>query len=216
MTLVARWKPGGWTAPFGIALGVFLLADEASWWAYLLATHSELSLRYSLPLQLCEVGGVVTALALWLRRQLLVELAYFWGLSGSLIAVLTPDLPQHWPSFPYLQYYAGHGAAIAAAAFLVFGLGIRPAPWAPLRVLALTALLAGVIGAVDAATGGNYMYLRAKPAVGPTPLDLFGPWPWYLIPAVATAVLAVALLQLPFWLSRPPPPPRPAPPPARR
>jgi hypothetical integral membrane protein (TIGR02206 family) len=177
------------------------VADQAAWWTYLLVTHAPLSLRDSLPLQLCEIGGLVTAAALWLRRRLLVELAYFWGLSGALVAVLTPDLKQGWPSFLFLQYYSGHGAAIAAACFLVFGLGIQPGRWAPLRVLALTVLLALAVGAVDAATGGNYMYLRAKPSSGPTPLDLFGPWPWYLLPATAVAVLAVALLQLPFWLS---------------
>lgn len=200
LTLAARLRPGPWIKPFALGLGAFLILAEISWWTYLYVTHAPFSMAYSLPLQLCEIGALVTALALWLRTRLLVELAYFWGMAGALIAVLTPDVAGHWPAFPFVQYFAGHGAAIAASCFLVFGLRLEPRRWAPAWVLLLTGLLALAVYGADVVTGGNYMYLRAKPTSGPTPLDVFGPWPWYLLPGTAVAVLAVLILQLPFWL----------------
>src|SRR5205823_117635 len=53
----------------------------------------------SLPVQRCDVAGFVAAAALLWRELVLVEVAYFWGLGGTLQAVLTPDLKDHFPSF---------------------------------------------------------------------------------------------------------------------
>ena len=50
-----------------------------------------------------------------------VELLYFWGLTASLQATLTPDLGQNFPSVYYFTYFAYHVGAIAAALLLVFG-----------------------------------------------------------------------------------------------
>ena len=188
--IAARKNPGLWIK----ALAVVLVVDEVSWWVFLLAGGQPGSrLAWSLPLQLCDVGIFVAGFALWFRRQWLVEVTYFWGLTGTLQALLTPDLPQHFPSYPYLQYYIAHGGVVAAALLLVFGLGLHPRRFAVARGLAITAAYTAFVGLVDAATGANYMYLRSKPAT-PTLLDVMGPWPWYVVWAgVVALVLFFAL-----------------------
>jgi hypothetical integral membrane protein (TIGR02206 family) len=184
--IAARKRPGVWIN----ALAVVLVVDEVSWWVYLLAGGQPGSrLAQSLPLQLCDAGIFVAGFALWFRRQWLVELTYFWGLTGTLQALLTPDLPQHFPSYPYFQYYIAHGGVVAAALLLVFGLGRHPKRFAWLRALAITVGYTAFAGLVDALTGANYMYLRNKPAT-PTLLDVMGPWPWYIL---AGGVVAVVL-----------------------
>ena len=123
LVVLARRRPGAWLRWMAVAL----VAVELSWWAYVAAggvPGSELA--YSLPLQLCDAAIFVAAAALWTRRQLIVELTYFWGLAGTIQALLTPDLPQHFPSYPYFQYYLAHGGVVAAALLLVIGLQIRP------------------------------------------------------------------------------------------
>src|SRR5207247_899820 len=96
-----------------------LVVDEVSWWLYLLGGGQPGStFAYSLPLQLCDVAIFIAAAALWTRNRLLVEVTYFWGLAGTSQAMLTPDLPQHFPSYPYFQYYIAHGGVIAAALIL--------------------------------------------------------------------------------------------------
>lgn len=181
----ARKNSGAWIK----ALAVVLVVDEVSWWIFLLAGGQPGSrLEQSLPLQLCDTGIFVAALALWFRRQWLVELTYFWGLAGTIQALLTPDLPQHFPTYPYFQYYVAHGGVVAASLLLVFGLGLYPSRFAVARVVAITVAYAAFVGLVDALTGANYMYLRSKPPT-PTLLDAMGPWPWYIAAAGAIALV---------------------------
>ena len=183
-------------------LAVVLVVDEVSWWAYLLLGGVPGSLlAQSLPLQLCDTAIFITAAALWTRRPLLVEVTYFWGLAGTVQALLTPDLPQHFPSYPYWQYYIAHGGVVASALVLVVGLQIHPRPWAVLKVAALTIAYAALVGAIDLVTGANYMYLRAKPPTA-TLLDVLGPWPWYIGTAALIGFALLALLDAPFRLVR--------------
>ena len=193
---VARRRPGAWLRVFALVL----LADELSWWVFLAAGGGEPGQRVQpLPLQLCDVAILVAAAALWTRRQALVEVTYFWALAGTIQALLTPDLPQHFPSYPYLQYYVAHGGVVAAALVLVVGLRLHPRPWAVVRVAGLTVAYTAFVGVVDAVTGADYMFLRGKPP-SPTPLDLLGPWPVYIFGAALVGLVLFAVLDAPFRL----------------
>jgi len=197
---IVRRLPGRWTNVAAAMIALAIVATELSWQPYVLANRSW-SVAFSLPVQLCDVGGFVAAAALLWRQALLVEIAYFWGLGGTLQALLTPDLHDHFPSFPYFQFYATHDLVVLAALFLVIGLGLRPRSGAVRRIFLLTLAFAAVIGLIDLVTGGNYMYLRQVPAQGSL-LGLMGPWPWYVVLAAPLALIVLTLLDLPFWLSR--------------
>src|SRR5438445_8399175 len=167
----ARARPGAWIRLFAAVLVV----DEVSWWLYLLGGGQPGStFAYSLPLQLCDVAIFIAAAALWTRNRLLVEVTYFWGLAGTIQALLTPDLPQHFPSYPYFQYYIAHGGVIAAALILVIGLRLQPRRWAVAGVGGLTVAYAALVGFVDAVTGADYRCLRSKPPSATLP-DFPGP-----------------------------------------
>jgi hypothetical integral membrane protein (TIGR02206 family) len=200
LCLAARNAPGRWTDVVGAIMAVALVVAELSWQPYTLATHTW-SIAASLPVQLCDVAGFVVAAALLWRRLLLVEMAYFWGLGGTLQALLTPDLKDHFPSFPYLQFYVTHDLVILAALFLVVGLALQPRRGAVRRIFLLTVGFAIVVGLIDLVTGGNYMYLRQVPVSGSL-LDLMGPWPWYIAAGAALTLVVLAVLDAPFRLSR--------------
>ena len=200
LCIAARRAPGRWTTAVAATIAVAIIISELSWQPYVLANHSW-SAAFSLPVQLCDVGGFVAAAALLWRRILLVEIAYFWGLGGTLQALLTPDLRDHFPSFPYLQFYATHDLVVLAALFLVIGLGLRPRTGAVRRIFLLTLAFAAVIGLIDLITGGNYMYLRQVPAHGSL-LSLMGPWPWYIALGVLLTLMVLTVLDVPFWSAR--------------
>ena len=196
LVLAARWRRGGWLK----VLAVLLVADEASWWLYMALGGGEPGQRAQpLPLQLCDVAVLVAAAALWTRQQLLAEVTYFWALAGTVQALLTPELPQHFPTYPYFQYYVAHGGTVGAALILVVGLRMAPRAWAVAWVAGITIAYAAFVGVVDAVTGADYMFLRAKPDT-PTLLDDLGPWPWYILSATALGLALFAILDAPFRL----------------
>jgi hypothetical integral membrane protein (TIGR02206 family) len=201
LVVLARLRPGAWIRVFAAVIAI----DEVSWWAWLFAGRQPgATLEDSLPLQLCDVAIVVATLALWTRNRLLVEWTYFWALAGTVQALVTPDLPAHFPAYPYFQYYVAHGGVVAAALILVVGLRLAPRPWAVARVFSITVAYAAAVGLIDHLLGANYMYLRAKPP-SPTLLDAFGPWPVYILVSAAVAVVLFAVLDAPFRLLRPRP-----------
>ena len=150
---------------------------------------------FNLPLHLSDVVAMFTPIALWTRRPLLVEILYFWALTASLQAVLTPDLNQTFPSVFYFTYFVTHCGAVVAACLLVFGHRIRLRPDAVRRAFIATLIMAAVAGTANVITGGNYMYLRAKPSQASL-LDRMGPWPVYILSAALLALVLFALLAL--------------------
>ena len=118
---------------------------------------------------------------------------------GIFEALLTPDLRDHFPSFPYLQFYATHDLVVLAALFLIVGLGLHPRPGSVRRIFLLTLAFTVAIALIDLVTGGNYMYLRRVPAGGSL-LSLMGPWPWYIVVGAVVALVVLALLDAPFRL----------------
>jgi hypothetical integral membrane protein (TIGR02206 family) len=199
LCVAARRTPGRWIDAVAAVIALVLVVAELSWQPYVLANHAW-SLNASLPVQLCDVAGFIAAAALLWRQRLFVELAYFWGLGGTVQALLTPDLKDHFPSFPYLQFYATHDLVVLAALFLVIGLGLQPRPGAVRRIFLLTLAFVALVAMIDLATGGNYMYLRQVPASGSL-LSLMGPWPWYIGASAVVAFAVLAVLDAPFRVS---------------
>lgn len=189
----ARRHGDEWAVPVarGLALCI-LVAYVTEHLTY--ALRGEWTTRVNLPLQLTDAVTLVSVAALWFpRATLLVELLYYWALSASLQAVLTPDLGQGFPDALYFSYFATHSGALLAACLLVFGCRRLPRPGAVWRVYGLTAAFAALAAIGTVLTGGNYMFLRRKPAHGSL-LDVMGPWPWYILAAAALGlVLFLAL-----------------------
>jgi hypothetical integral membrane protein (TIGR02206 family) len=152
------------------------------------------SVKYDLPLQLTDLISVTTAVALWTRGRRAAEFVYLWALSASLQATITPDLSWNFPSVFYFTYFDYHIIAVVAGIGLVFGCGLYPRPGAPRRVFAATLGWAAIAAAGDIITGGNYMYLRAKPVNGSL-LSVLGPWPWYIAGIAAVGFVMLLVLQ---------------------
>jgi len=194
-----RRRAHAWVVPVGRALAVVILSGfVCEHLTY--ALRGQWTMEVNLPLQLTDAVTLVSVAALWFPQSaLLVELVYFWALSASLQAVLTPDLGQSFPDLLFFTYFATHSGAIAAACLLVFGARNAPRPGAVWRAYAITVAFAGLAAVGTLLTGGNYMFLRRKPTHGSL-LDLMGPWPVYILVAAALGLiifLALAALARP-------------------
>ena len=150
-----------------------------------------------LPLHFCDFAVLLAIAALLTERQTVSEMLYFWGLSGTVIAMLTPDVDHGFPDTFCISFFSLHGAVAVAAAVVAFGLGVRPRPGANWRIWGLTNLYAAVIAVIDWRAGENFLYLRTKPGE-PSLLDYMGPWPWYILAADALALVIFWVLMIPF------------------
>ena len=71
-----------------------LAALVANYIGYLVFVRrlGQLSWEQMLPMQMCDWAMVVIIVALWTGHRRWFEVAYFWGIGGTLQAVLTPNL----------------------------------------------------------------------------------------------------------------------------
>ena len=196
--LAARRDPGArWITPLCRGLAVLLVASEVAF-RIVKSLDGGLTARGDLPLHLTDAATVVAAIALWFPGAALAfELTYFWAMTATLQALLTPDLRQGFPDYRWWWFFIEHSGVLVAAILMAWGLRRTPRPGAVPRVFAwslgVTALAA--IGTV--AFDGNYMFLRHKPAGGSL-LDVMGPWPWYIVSAAALALALFWLFDRPF------------------
>jgi len=191
-----RRRGDAWAIPVGRGLAVVILAGfVGEQLTYVL--RGAWTAEVNLPLQLTDAVTLAAVAALWRPESpLLVELVYFWALTASLQAVLTPDLGSSFPDPLFVTYFVTHSGAIAAACLLVFGARRTPRPGAVWRTYAVTAVVAAIAAVGTLLTGGNYLFLRRKPAHGSL-LDVMGPWPLYILAAAALGlVLFLALAAL--------------------
>lgn len=199
VAFLARRLPSRHRA-FRLLLAMISASLGLTWYCYRVwGLHQEIA--FSLPLEVCDVALWISVAALLVRTPLLTELAYFWGISGAAMALLTPYLIAPLWSVPTITFLAGHGMILVDVAFLLATGWLRPRRNAWLFALAAINLLALFDSGFDRLTGANYMYLLHKPPIRSL-LDVMGPWPVYIFAADALAAALFLLLQWPF-LKRP-------------
>jgi hypothetical integral membrane protein (TIGR02206 family) len=181
---------------FRISLGTFLLLNELIWYGHNIA-RSWIHVPYGLPLNLCDIVVWITIAAAFTLKPTLVELAYYWGISGSLMAVLTPDLGVPLASYPGVYFFVAHCGVVITIIFLVWGKLARPRTGSVWKALLWLNAYVALIGGFNSIFQTNYFYLCEKPG-SPSLLDYMGPWPWYLLAGELFGVAACWLLWLPI------------------
>jgi hypothetical integral membrane protein (TIGR02206 family) len=183
-----------------ITLGIVLLVDGVGWYVFLAAIGQPV-FPVQLPLEVCNIAVYLIAIVLLTLNEAVFDVAYYWALAGTTMALLTPDLRGPFPSLSTVQYFVAHGIVVSAALYLVWSRLIRPRRGSVLRAMIASNLLALFDGAFDAVFKTDYMYLAVKPQQV-TLLSYLGPWPWYVLAAEPVALALFLLLYCPFWRTK--------------
>jgi len=200
-------RPGGerWGRPIAWTFAAVLVLNQVALLVW--ALMADIQLKDNLPLHLCDVATVTCAAALVWRHRLSYELTYFWGLTGTVQALITPDLEAGFPSPEFFAFEIAHAGLVAAVLFLTLGLNMRPYPRSILRAFLWLQVYAVATAVLNHLLDTNYGYLRHKPAT-PSLLDYLGPWPIYIGSLEALALVLFLLSYLPFavadWMRRHP------------
>jgi hypothetical integral membrane protein (TIGR02206 family) len=154
--------------------------------------------RWSLPLQLTDLATSVAAYALWSQRHWAAALTYYWGLVLSVQALISPVLRgPDFPDYRFLAFWSIHLLVVWAAIYLTWGRRFRPT-WRDYRfVICVTLVWATITLLFNSIAGTNYGFLSRKPTT-PSLLDLFGPWPVYVLVAAALVAMVWALMTWPW------------------
>jgi hypothetical integral membrane protein (TIGR02206 family) len=177
-----------------------MLAGNKLWALHLANTRLNLAWTEKLPMHLCDWAVFLVLVALWSRQRLCREIAYYWGLAGTMQGMLTPDLHFDFPDSFFMTFFLSHAGIVLAVGLLVFGDGFRPT-WRGLWQAYGALLFYGACAAfVNRGLDTNYGYLCRKPATASL-LDHLGPWPWYVAGIAAVAWLQFVLWWLPVGLS---------------
>ena len=152
----------------------------------------------ALPLQLCDWAMFVIIVALWTGNRRWLEIAYFWGIGGTLQAIITPNLRFGFPDIRFISFFVAHSGIIIGIVFLMLVYGFRPGPKALLRTFFWTEVYFVVAFTFDLLTGENYGFLLHKPEAKSL-LSLLSDWrPLYLVQFHLLAFTFFALLYAPF------------------
>lgn len=150
-----------------------------------------------MPLHLCHLALFACVDACITRRQFSYDLAYFWGLGGTVQGLITPGLAMGFPSVEFVLFFLGHSGIVACVIYLTIAFRMRPRWLSVVRASVAILGYALVAGAFNVAFDTNYGFLCAKPETS-TLFDLLGDWPWYLASATGLCLIVFTVLYLPW------------------
>jgi hypothetical integral membrane protein (TIGR02206 family) len=159
-------------------------------------------IKYSLPLQLCDLAAVAAVWALWSYSPAAFALTYFLGLTLTSQAFVSPELTgPDFPSLQFISFFGIHSLVVCAAVYLTWGVGLRP-DWRSYRIAVGVTIGWGLaMFAFNHFEGTNYGFLNSKPLAASL-LDVLGPWPWYLLSELVVGAAAWALITWPWEQGR--------------
>lgn len=169
-------------------------------WYIVFTQMGWITIGNALPLDLCSWAAIATVIALLTGHQKAYELAWFWAMAGTVQGIVTPDIPDDFPSFRFIEFSAFHGGIIAGVLFLTLGRGMRVYARSIPRVIGWSLIYMAAAGLADWLLGVNYGFLRAKPGHASL-FDLMPAWPWYIPVVVGLALLAILICYLPFLIA---------------
>lgn len=156
-----------------------------------------------LPIGVCAWSVIFCAFMVIGKSQRLFDIAYFWLLSGSLFALITPTpLTYCGPTrFRYYQFWLEHSLGYFSIFYMMFVHNMRPNRRSIFRsyttLLGLAIFAAWVNSMIP---GANYLYM-ARPESAPSVLDILPPHHGLRIAIiVAVITLMFGLAYLPWYL----------------
>jgi len=161
-------------------------------------SHGVANWQEMLPMQMCDWGMVVVIVAMWTGNQRWFEVAYFWGIGGTLQAVLTPNLRFGFPDWRFIIFFTSHCGIIIGVIFVMLTRRYRPYPMSIARVWLWSEFYFVVTFVADKLTGVNYGFLLHKPEAFSILSFLSDSRPLYLLQMHGVALVFFLGLYAPF------------------
>lgn len=152
-----------------------------------------------IPLNMCNYTMVLAGIMMITRDKRIFPLVYFWSI-GVPLALATPDVFYTFPNPQNISFFITHFYIYFSVfyGFKYFGFkinfeGLKKA-FIYLNVIIVILFFLNLL------IGSNYMYLRSP--APKSPMEILGPWPYYIIGLEITMIILFALMYFPHRNSK--------------
>ena len=147
-----------------------------------------------LPLSICNLFAFTAPLLFWNPNPKRMEVVYFAVMSGTFQAIITPDLYVGFPTYGFFKYWISHVGLVIIVIHYLLSFQLRPRAKGIFITFVWLNLYLMIIVPINLLLDANYFYLMEKP-INPSILDLFGPWPTYLLVSEVLAMSCSSMKQ---------------------
>ncbi len=183
---------------------VMIFSEMSYYWRLVGVPSLEPNPVDHLPITVCGWAVVFCSYMMVGKSQTLFDISYFWLLSGSIFALITPTVITYTgiTRFRYYQFWIEHTIGYIGIFYMIFVHQMRPTiksaakSYVALIVLAVIAYAANrMIG-----PGANYLFM-ARPEDTPSVLDILPPnFALRLLVMVTVITLLFGVAYLPWYL----------------
>jgi hypothetical integral membrane protein (TIGR02206 family) len=182
-------------------LGSLFLFVTLIAWTIVHIKLGRFNLAVNLPLSICNLFALIAPLLFWNPNERRFEITYYFILSGTLQAIITPDPNSGFPSYSFFKYWIIHCGLVLIVVHHHFAFRLYPRLRGILPTFVWLNVYIVCLIPLNIWLGSNYFYMMEKPAY-PTLLDYFGPWPIYIIVTEILAMVFFALAYVPIMISK--------------
>ena len=90
-----------------------------------------------IPLHMCHLASLSMGLFFFTKKDIFFEIGYFWGMTGNIMAILTPDLDFFF-NWQYFTYYFGNSMLLLSIVFALLCLNHNINFKSVIRVISIT------------------------------------------------------------------------------
>ena len=157
--------------------------------------------RLGLPLHLCDFSSAAIILYFITKKREFFLFAFFAGISGAGMALLTPDTLYSFPHIDYIRHMVGHSMIIMGVAYAIIIDSQRPQLRDVHRVLFVVSIFLLLMYPINYLIGSpaNYWYVIEKPP-GLNVTEFMRDSPYHMIDIYILAIIVCYLIYLPYFI----------------
>ena len=157
--------------------------------------------KLGLPLHLCDFSSASIILYFMTKRREFFLFAFFAGIAGAGMAILTPDVLYSFPHIDYLRHMIGHSMILLGVTYAIIIDNQRPQLKDVHRILAVLSVFLLIMYPINTWLGppANYWYVIEKPP-GFNVTDLMRDAPYHMVDIYILAVIVCYSIYLPYFI----------------
>lgn len=151
-------------------------------------------------IHMCGLMVFILPYAIYTKKRWAIELCYYWGVGGSLVAILTPSLDYGLPDYRAILFFVCHILIFVGSIGLLAQVRYRPSRRGLIMVLVASAFTAFGAGIVSWLINVNVVGARANywfllhPPKGDTLAGLMPKWPWYPVSMMGLGLIVMSAM----------------------